>query len=163
MFQMKCQFKESPFSFLIIMTLTNLVSSAYLTRVFERAFYNTDPVIDSTMTGFQDYDNFLNVLWLTAVTMTTVGFGDYYCKSDLGRFMATLVTMFGILLVSLMLVSLERSTKLNQFQALSYEFVFKLQAREKIRHHSAIVVAEMFRIGCLKKRLRALQERKTQL
>ena len=47
--------------------------------------------------------------------MTTVGFGDYFCKSHLGRLMTTLVAFFGILLVSLMLVSLDRTSKLNQF------------------------------------------------
>ena len=67
--------------------------------------------------------------------------------------------MLGILAISLMLVSLEQTTKLNQFQALSYEFICKLQAREKIRHHSAVIVAEMLRICVLKKRVKKIQER----
>jgi len=80
------------------------------------------------------------VLWLTAVTMTTVGYGDYYCKSHFGRFTTTIATMLGVLSISLMLVSLEQTTKLNSYQALSYEFILKLQSKEKIRHYSAIIV-----------------------
>ena len=95
--------------------------------------------------------------------MTTVGFGDYFCKSHLGRLMTILVAFFGILLVSLMLVSLDRTSKLNQFQALSYEFVNKMQARELIRHHSAIVVADVLRVCAYKKRKRVLIERRRQM
>ena len=88
---------------------------AYCTRLFEKDYYNTHPQLTSDMSGFQDYDNFLNVMWLTTVTMTTVGFGDYFCKSHLGRLMSTIVAFFGILIISLLLVSLDRTTKLNQF------------------------------------------------
>lgn len=95
--------------------------------------------------------------------MTTVGYGDYYCKSHFGRFTTVLATMLGILGISLMLVSLEQTTKLNQYQALSYEFIYKLQSREKIRHHSAVIVSEVLRICLLRKRLKKLDERKALL
>ena len=129
---------------------------AYCTRLFEKDYYNTHPQLTSDMSGFQDYDNFLNVMWLTTVTMTTVGFGDYFCKSHLGRLMSTIVAFFGILIISLLLVSLDRTTKLNQFQALSYEFINKLQARDLVRHHSAIVVADVLRVCAYKKRKRVI-------
>jgi hypothetical protein len=77
--------------------------------------------------------------------------------------MSTIVAFFGILLVSLLLVSLDRTTKLNQFQALSYEFINKLQARELIRHHSALVVADVLRVCTYKKRKRVLLERRKKL
>jgi potassium intermediate/small conductance calcium-activated channel subfamily N protein 2 len=136
---------------------------AYCTRLFERAFYHTHPQLTSDMSGYQDYDNFLNVMWLTTVTMTTVGFDDYFCKSHLGRLMSTIVAFFGILIISLLLVSLDRTTKLNQFQALSYEFINKLQARELIRHHSAIVVADVLRVCAFKKRKRVIAERRVKM
>ena len=161
-FVFKCQLKKNPYRQLFTMFIGTILLMSYITRVFERAYYNTNPIItamsDSTL-GFQDYTNFLNVLWLTTVTMATVGFGDYFCKSHLGRFMSTIVAFQGILLVSLLLVSLDRTTKLNQFQAISYEFINKLQARELIRHHSAIVVADVLRVCAYKKRKRVLIER----
>lgn len=86
---------------------------AYCTRIFERDYYNTAPQQTMDTSGFQDYDNFLNVIWLTTVTMTTVGFGDYFCKSHMGRLTSTIVAFFGILIISLLLVSLDRTTKLN--------------------------------------------------
>jgi Ion channel len=157
LFVVRCQFKKRPFTSLFFFILCIALISAYAIRIFERAYYASAPAIDNTMDGFQDYENFWNVLWLTAVTMTTVGYGDYYCKSHFGRFTTTLATMLGILTISLMLVSLEQTTKLNQYQALSYEFIFKLQSREQIRHHSAVIVAEVLRVCLLKKRQKKLQ------
>ncbi len=52
MFVMKCQFKKSPYSFLIVMIVSMSLITAYLTRVFERAYYNTFPIIDSSQNGF---------------------------------------------------------------------------------------------------------------
>jgi potassium intermediate/small conductance calcium-activated channel subfamily N protein 2 len=163
MWVLKCQFKKSPYNFLYLMLTSMVLVMSYLTRVFERAYYFTAPAFTPDQDGYQDYDNFLNLMWLTTVTMTTVGFGDYFCKSHLGRLMTTIVAFFGILLVSLMLVSLDRTTKLNEFQALSYEFINKLQSRELIRHHSAAVVADVLRVCAYKKRKRVLQERRRQI
>jgi len=49
MFVLKCQFKKSPFSFLGLNIVCFGLLLAYNTRIFERAYYNTHPIIDSTM------------------------------------------------------------------------------------------------------------------
>jgi hypothetical protein len=89
-----------------------------------------------------------------------VGYGDFYCKSHFGRFATVLAILFGILTISLMLVSLEQTTKLNQYQALSYEFIHKLQSREQIRSHSAVIISEVLRVSLLRKRIKNLKTRK---
>ena len=155
-FVLKCIFKSRPFLFLIAFIMTIAIVSSFTIRIFERSYYSSDPIIDSTQDNFQDYENFWNVLWLTTVTMTTVGYGDFYCKSHFGRFTTTITSMLGIFAISLMLVSLENTTKLNQFQALSYEFLFKLQSREKIRHQSAIIITELFKLNMFRKKLKTV-------
>lgn len=161
MFVLRCTFKKNPFRFLIGYLITVTALAAYAIRLFERAYYSTSPVIDSSQSSYQDYNDYLNVLWLTAATMTTVGYGDYFCKSHLGRLATVIASMLGLLGISLMLVSIKEQTKLNQHQALSYEFIYKLQAREKIRHHSAIMLTESLRAHMLRKRLKVLAERQT--
>jgi potassium intermediate/small conductance calcium-activated channel subfamily N protein 2 len=106
-FVARAQFKQRPFTCLTLFIVFIALISAYSIRIFERAYYSTDPVIDNSSPNFQDYNDFWNVLWLTAVSMTTVGYGDYYCKSHFGRFTTVLAVLFGILTISLMLVSLE--------------------------------------------------------
>ncbi len=101
----------------------------------------------------------MNVVWLTAATMTTVGYGDYFARSHLGRFTTVIASMLGLLGISLMLVSIKEKTKLNQYQSLSYEFIIKLQTKEKIRHHSAIMLTETLRVNLLRKRKKILTDR----
>jgi hypothetical protein len=43
--------------------------------------------------------------------MTTVGFGDFYSKTYLGRTVSVLGVFFGTFLVSLMVVTLSSSSK----------------------------------------------------
>ena len=48
------------------------IVSSYAIRIFERAYYITDPIIDEDdKLNFQDFENFWNVLWLSIVTITT--------------------------------------------------------------------------------------------
>jgi hypothetical protein len=107
LFVLICIFKKRPFIFLFTFVLIFAVIISSCIRIFERAYYNTSPVIIKTSTLFQDYENFWNVLWLTAVTITTVGYGDFYCKSHFGRFTSCIAAMLGVFVISLMLMSLE--------------------------------------------------------
>ena len=55
----------------------------------------------------QDYSYFINPLWLCFVTMSTVGYGDYYPRTHMGRFTAVIVCLFGMVSVSLLVIFLQ--------------------------------------------------------
>ena len=44
-------------------------------------------------------------MWLVVVTMTSVGFGDYFPRSHVGRFIIVVTTFWGVFLVSMCIVS----------------------------------------------------------
>ena len=46
------------------------------------------------------FNNFKNSLWWTIVTMTTVGYGDMAPTTELGRFLAVIIMLFGICLIA---------------------------------------------------------------
>lgn len=50
-------------------------------------------------------------MWCIIITMTTVGFGDFYPSTHLGRFIGVLACFWGTFLVSLMVVSLTISSE----------------------------------------------------
>ncbi len=50
-------------------------------------------------------------MWLIITTMTTVGFGEGYPSTHLGRFIGVIACIIGMLLVSLMVVSLTLSSE----------------------------------------------------
>lgn len=54
----------------------------------------------------QDFHNFENAIWNVIVTMTTVGYGDFYPKSLIGRLVGILITLWGVFFVSMFVVAL---------------------------------------------------------
>lgn len=51
-FAFKCLFKKRPFVFLITFILTIAIVASFCIRIFERAYYNSDPIIDSSSSDF---------------------------------------------------------------------------------------------------------------
>jgi potassium intermediate/small conductance calcium-activated channel subfamily N protein 2 len=45
-------------------------------------------------------------MWNVLITMTTVGYGDFYPKSHLGRMIGIIVAFWGVFYVSLFVVAL---------------------------------------------------------
>jgi voltage-gated potassium channel len=48
--------------------------------------------------------NYHNAFWLILITTTTVGYGDYYPQTPLGRIIILFVAIWGTLIVSVMVV-----------------------------------------------------------
>jgi len=54
-----------------------------------------------------------NVVWMTAMTMTTVGFGDMLPVSPLGRIVAAVCAVWGVLILAVMVGVLSKILALN--------------------------------------------------
>jgi hypothetical protein len=65
-----------------------------------------------TFESKQDWDYVWNGMWCMIITMTTVGYGDYYPTTHTGRFIGVLGCFWGTFLISLMVVSLTFSAEL---------------------------------------------------
>ena len=63
-----------------------------------------------------DYTVIQNCIWNVVVTMTTVGYGDYYPKTNLGRFIMIASVLTGTTLVSFMIVALNNFMKFSNHQ-----------------------------------------------
>ena len=64
------------------------------------------------VSGF-DWTYLWNSMWCTIITMATVGYGDYYPETHIGRFIAILACIWGNFLISLMVVSLTISSEFS--------------------------------------------------
>ncbi len=54
-----------------------------------------------------------DVFWHCAITMATVGYGDFYAKEFYGRISMIIATGFGVLFVSLFMIAWSNFIKMN--------------------------------------------------
>ena len=60
-----------------------------------------------------------NMAWMTIITMTTVGYGDYSPQTDLGRLIGCICVSWGVLIVSVMVVVLTNTFSMNRSMEMS--------------------------------------------
>lgn len=76
--------------------------------------------------------------------MTTVGYGDYYAKSNAGRFMAILISMWGVFFVNLFVVALTNIFKMELSEERSYILLTRLQIRLKMRFNACRMIESKY-------------------
>jgi len=55
----------------------------------------------------------LNAVYFTVITMCTVGYGDLYPLTSIGKVMSMLIALAGTFLISLTIVTLRKIVKLD--------------------------------------------------
>lgn len=95
-FALKALMKNNSEVLITIITLTTMLLFGYSVRIFER--------------HVQDDFNFINnSFWFTLVTLTTVGYGDYYPRTNPGQVLAVVLGFVGNFITSLFVVSMNNS------------------------------------------------------
>lgn len=62
----------------------------------------------------------INSVWMTIITMTTVGYGDLFPKTLLGRVVCIMLVVWGIFVVSIMVVVLTNTFQMDQSNFMGY-------------------------------------------
>jgi len=142
-FALKAVFKDKPYATLLTVMIVSIIVFGLAVRGFERPYYyGWDP----TTSGFQDYSYIWNGMWLVAITMTTVGYGDFFPKTHMGRFVIILACFWGVFLVSMMVVTLTISSSFEPKEAKAYDILFRLNIKEQIKKSSSYIVVLGFRL-----------------
>lgn len=106
-FSFKCILKTNPLQLIFCILVPSFFLFAVFLRVFER------PYTDISLLDFQSY---LNAVWCCAVTMSTIGYGDVFPSTNLGRAIAVLCSMWGVVTFSMILYALETNLYLSRPQ-----------------------------------------------
>lgn len=136
-FAIKCAMKDMPY----VVLFTNLVMSmfyfGYLIRLFDQ------PSALKTASG-QNFDSVTNPVWLSIVTMTTVGYGDFFPKSTPSRIAGLLCSFYGVYLVSLFVIVLENLLIFDQTEERSYELIARLEDKESLKLEAVNVLTSAY-------------------
>ena len=88
----------------------------YWMRVAERSICRADPPVGAGMCSGQlkDLESVYNSAWLILITSLTVGYGDLWPSSHLGRFVAIIAAILGICVVALLVNAVAGYSKLDE-------------------------------------------------
>jgi len=154
LFVVKCLMKSNPLQVLITALCLSIITFAYAVKVCERplifALTQKELALNPTNPTFpipNDVSDYYNSVWLMMVTMTTVGYGDYYPRTTPGRAITFFACIFGVIVVSLMTIILMNFTDMNNSESRSYNIIEKLGIEKEKRKHAAFVITNLTKLG----------------
>jgi hypothetical protein len=96
-FSLKALMYKSPVTTYLLLFCLILAYTSFCLRMFER-------VLD--VESGLNFSSYWNNLWCLVITMTTVGYGDFYPSSTLGRMIGIIAGICGIFLISMLIVTI---------------------------------------------------------
>jgi len=108
----------------------------------------------STKASSNDISSFENALWLTIITMTTVGYGDYYPRTIFGRLIDVILVVWGTFIVSLMVVVLTNTLNMDQSEKRALIVLNRLEAKKTLKEAAALLITHSCKKYLLKKAVR---------
>ena len=86
--------------------------------------------------------------------MTTVGYGDFFPKTHIGRFITIFACLVGVYFVSMMMVFMTHKSILNENENKSYRLITRIKLRNEIKEEKADIVYRALKMALEKKKLR---------
>lgn len=115
-FAIKAELKERPYTVVSILMVLSILVFGYALRNLELSFTK-----DKVQTEFQDWSYVNNGFWCIIITILTVGYGDFYPQTIVGRMIAVVACLWGTFLISLMVVSLTISVEFTPQEQKAYD------------------------------------------
>ena len=136
MFSVKSLMKKKPYSVLLSSLIVSVALFGFILRVFER------PLSDASG---QDFNSINNAFWVTLITMTTVGYGDFFPKSNIGRFVGILIAFWGVAFVSLFIVTLTNLLLFENGEEKSFILLQRLKSKDALKKQAVNVMTAAYR------------------
>ena len=109
-FVLRCIFACDPYFFLLYTIGIMVFVLTFIIKIIEGP-------VSRTLKDKMDYNIIQNCIWNVIVTMTTVGYGDYVPRTNLGRLVMVLSALTGTTIVSFMVVALLNYIKFTDNEA----------------------------------------------
>lgn len=127
-------------------------------RISERILVRN---MDGSVEDVEDYNQYGMYFWMTTITIPSVGYGDYYPYTDMGRFTMTLCVLWGVTMTSLFISSL--ITNLNPFKGeiLSWALIDRTEISNQIKEESIQMITKTTWLYNKKKKKQLIFDDKT--
>jgi hypothetical protein len=95
--------------------------------------------------GSTDLDLYENAIWCIIITMTTVGYGDVYPKTQLGRLVSITGAFSAVVLVALSVNAVTERLQLKRNEGKVLDFIFDLKDSANLRLSMSQVIQNAWR------------------
>jgi hypothetical protein len=153
-FAFKCELKHRPFTVLFITFISFIFIFGFSLRTFEYFSVPKGFIHGTFKKNDQDYlKDLINSIWLIIVTMTTVGYGDFFPTENFGRIIVILAYLVGALLVSMTVVSLAVISEFSEEEGRAYSIIKKINADNDAIYKASEVISSLclLRLKSMKK------------
>lgn len=145
-FTFRAMQKENPFTILSSIFILTCACLGISLRNFELHYWESKPIL------FQNWRYHWNAIWCIFVSMTTVGYGDFYPKTHFGRFIIVLSCLIGIYFFSMMMSIYSRKSLLSETEVKAYKLITRVKLREEIKNLESYMIYHSLQMLILKKR-----------
>ena len=141
-FAIKAELKERPYTVVSLLMILSILIFGYALRNIEVAF-----IYEISTSSFHDWTYVWTGFWCIIITILTVGYGDFYPRTFIGRIIAVIACLWGTFLISLMVVSLTLSVEFTNQEQKAYEELKKAQVHHELKKKAL----NLIRYSCLLK------------
>lgn len=142
LFAVKCLLQVNPFFNIFFFFISTVLILAYLMKIIEGPVFLVDY---ESQANLNDFRSFNNCIWYTFITMVTVGFGDYFPKTNFGRLVGVFDAIIGTVFVSLFIIYLQRALSLNPTEKTAVNFLDRLKYKEMIKNKASFYFLNSYR------------------
>lgn len=103
-------------------------------------------------TDRMDHSQFISCVWESFITMTTVGYGDFFPRTNKGRMIMVLCALYGILGLSLIVVSVTNILQMSIREKRAYLLLKRVNHKQKMRNVSMDLITKAISYSLAKKR-----------
>jgi hypothetical protein len=88
----------------------------------------------------QNFDSLPNCMWFVIVTMATVGYGDFFPTSYMGRIIGMVSCFWGVFTLSTMVVILNNLLEFSEAEQKSYDLLLKMKRKDELKASTVSVI-----------------------
>ncbi|KAI6208335.1 CaMBD domain-containing protein [Aphelenchoides besseyi] len=132
-----------PGTMLLVFTASLWIIAGWILRQCERHHIG-DPASSYRMAV--KHQNYLNSLWMIAITFLSVGYGDIVPNTYCGRTVAVITGVLGTCTSSMVVAVIARKLELSRAELSVHNFMVDTQLTKKLKHSAANVLRETWLI-----------------
>lgn len=133
-FSIRCMMKENPSQLNFFLLCLDVFFFTLAIRIAEAPLSRVVP----TSSMFE----YSNCIWLVSMTTTTAGYGDVYPKTPLGKFIMFWCSMAGVIIVSLIIVTITNMLEMSVVESKAFSVVQKTILKKQLKEKAAVVITK---------------------